>query len=213
MIGTLSYTIKWDGTDNYGTTLSLFYDGHSGSPYSYVYGDGAADADNLNQERGSTSRTRSLIYIPVDENDIMLIDDGSTTAAEQWTALDKFITEDEYLNDNRGSYAEKNSNRTPFTSFFDFKIIQDIGVDLGDDNHRLQLSLDIFNLANLISSSLGVRYSNPFDYRLLNFEGYAADGTTPTFTFSEDDLGDDRYNILDRSSRWRMRLGVRYIFN
>ena len=79
--------------------------------------------------------------------------------------------------------------------------------------NRLQITFDIFNFANLLNSEWGAQYSNPFDYRLINFEGYAADGTTPQFTFDDDRLGDDRFGIQNINSRWRARLGVRYIFN
>ena len=62
-----------------------------------------------------------------------------------------------------------------------------------------------------MSSSAGAIYNNPFDYRLINLEGF--DGNTPQFTFTESNRGDDRYNISDRISRYRMRLGLRYTFN
>jgi len=202
------YGIDWTGDDNFTTRLSLFYNGQSGDLYSYVYNN-----RNINNESGSTSRERHLIYVPADANDIVLVDDGDVTAAEQWTALDKFISEDEYLSGRRGEYAEKNSNRTPFTHQFDLRIAQDLGVNIGGTGNRLQVSLDIFNVGNFINDKWGVVYNNPFAYRILDFEGYEADGTTPTFTFSEEDLGNDRFNIADRVSRWRGRLGIRYIFN
>ena len=142
----------------------------------------------------------------------MLVDDGDVTAAQQWELLNTFIEEDEYLSSRRGQYAEKNSNRTPFTHQFDLRIAQDLGIKFGNSSNRLQVSLDIFNVGNLINSNWGTVYSNPFAYRLIDFEGYADDGTTPTFTFSEEDLGDERFNISDRVSRWRGRIGLRYIF-
>lgn len=217
VVGSLAYRVNWGGESNFRTTFNVFYEGLSGDPYSYVYNGGSAR--NINNEAGSTSRNRSLIWIPANESEANLIDilddDGNveTTAASQWTALDNFISEDDYLSENRGAYAEKNGARSPFEHRIDFKILQDLGFDLGNNNHKLQLSLDIFNFANLINSDWGVDFAGPFDYRLINFEGYAADGTTPQFTFTEDDLGDERFNINDRTSRYRMRIGLRYIFD
>ncbi len=206
IIGSLGKEIKW--TDNVRTSVSLFYNGQSGDLFSYVY-----NTRNINNESGSTSRERHLIYVPADQNDIMLVDDGDVSAAAQWELLNTFIEEDEYLSTRRGQYAEKNSNRTPFTHQIDLRIAQDLGLNVGDSANRLQISLDIFNVGNLINNNWGVVYGNPFAYRIIDFEGYAADGTTPTFTFSEEDLGNDRFSIADRVSRWRARIGLRYTFN
>jgi len=201
IIGGLNYVMDWNKSGNFNTTIALFYEGESGNPYSYVYNGGSAR--NINNETGSTSRNRSLIWIPADASEINLVD------PTQWDALNTFIEQDDYLSANRGGYAEKNGSRTPFTSQFDLKILQ----DLGFNGHRLQISFDVFNVANLINKDWGVIYRNPFDYRLINFEGYAADGTTPQFSFTEDNLGDDRFDIDSTFSRWRARLGVRYFFN
>lgn len=213
VIAGLNYKLNWNADNNVATTISIFIEGESGEPYSYVYGRGAARADRFQGERGSNSRNRSLIWIPENQNDIALIDiDGGATAAEQWAALDQFISDDDYLSDNRGSYAEKNSNRTPFETQIDLRILQDFAMNAGGKNHTLQFSFDIFNFTNLLNKDWGVVYNNPFAYELLNFEGYAADGTTPQFTFTEDRMDDERFDINNFLSRWRMRFGVRYIF-
>jgi len=218
IIGSLNYTLNW--SNDVKTTFSLFYNGTSGIPISYVIGRSGGDPRNLNNERGSTSRARSLIYVPTDANDINLIDfdNGSETitAAEQWDNLNAFIEEDSHLSDRRGDYAEKNGGRAPFVNMLDLAIRHDFGLSLGNNTHRLQLSFDIFNLANLIDSSLGVRYTVPGDfnnYELLNFEGFDVDGTTPLYTFREDQVGNDTYDISNFASRWQARVGVRYIFN
>jgi hypothetical protein len=82
--------------------------------------------------------------------------------------------------------------------------------------HKLQLSWDVFNLANLINPEWGVRWSVPGsfnNYFLYDFESYAADGTTPQFSYTRPGTGTDALNINNLSSRWSMRLGLRYIFN
>jgi hypothetical protein len=212
LIAALGYDFSWDPQDMVKTSVSLFYNGQSGDPYSYVYAND--DAENLNNEGGDTGRNRSLIWIPASQSEINLVDiAGGATAAEQWEALNTFIEQDDYLSENRGSYAERNGARTPFFSQFDVRLAQSFGVKTGTKTNRLEVSLDIFNFANLIDPSAGAIFSNPFDYRLINFEGFAADGTTPQFSFTNDDLGDERFNISDRPSRWRMRLGLRYTFN
>lgn len=214
ILGTLSYGFDWNQDKTIRTTVTLIYDGMRGSPYSYVIGGGGAR--NINNETGSTSRNRSLVYIPETIDDINLVEDNGVSPEEQWELLNAFIEDDPYLSKNRGSYAEKNSNWQPFVSFLDFSLRQDFGVKAGGKLHRMQISWDVFNLANLINPEWGVRYSIPGsnnNFFLYNFEGYEADGTTPTFSYTEEETGIDAFNISDFSSRWRMRLGLRYIFN
>jgi len=214
VLGTLNYTFDWNKEKNATTSITLLYEGLKGNPYSYVIG--GFGARNLNLETGSTSRNRSLIYIPANQNEITLVEANGVSPQEQWNRLNAFIEDDPYLSENRGSYAEKNSNLMPFTSFLDLSVRQDFGVNVAGKNHKLQLSWDVFNLANLINPSWGVRWSVPGDfnnYFLYNFEGYAEDGTTPTFSYTEEGLNTEALNISNFGSRWRMRLGLRYIFN
>ena len=217
IVGSLNYAIDYDEEKKARLLFSVFYNGQSGDPYSYVYRNGVngTRADNINNQRGSTSRNRSLIYVPASQSDILLLDivdsDGNVTlsAAEQWAALDKFIAEDDHLSERRGDYAEKNGARSPFSHQIDVRVTQEFTVG----KNKLQLTVDVFNFANVLNAKWGVQYINPFDYQVINFEGYAADGTTPQFTFTEEDLGNDRFAINNRFSRYSARLGIRYIFN
>lgn len=214
-VSSLSYGFNWGPNDIQRTTVSLFANGQSGTPFSYVIG--GFGARNLNNETGSTSRNRSLVYIPNDQSEINLIDiAGGPTAAEQWENLNAVIEDDEHLRENRGSYADKNGAWTPFVSIFDLGIRQDFGLRAGNQLHRFQVSLDISNVANLINKNWGTVYQVPGDfnnYNLYQFEGYEADETTPQFTFRDSQTGDERFDISDFGSRWRMRVGFRYLFN
>lgn len=220
-LGVVNYRLNWGSDGNTATTFSLIYDGRSGRAYSSVYARGGGDSRNINQEDGSTSRNRSLIYVPATIADINLVDyetsDGATvTAAQQWANLDALIESDSGLSSRRGQYALKNGSREPFESMVDFAIRQDLGMNLGGRNHKLQLSLDIFNFANLINNKWGTRYFIQGDFNnneVIQFEGYEQDGTSPQFTYRDDTLGNDRLNIAGFSSRWSGRLGLRYIFD
>ena len=78
------------------------------------------------------------------------------------------------------------------------------------------MSLDIFNFANLLNKDWGAVYSVPGDfnnYFLYQLDGYESDGVTPKFTYRNNKVDKDSYDIAGTASRWRMRLGVRYIFN
>jgi hypothetical protein len=219
VVSSLSYRKDWTGDGSFATSVSLFYNGQTGTAMSYVIGGNSAR--NIANETGSTSRNRSLVYVPASASEINLVDytlsSGTVvTAAQQWENLNALIEDDMNLKNSRGGYAEKNGSWAPFTGIFDLAIRQDLGTLIGASSNRLQLSLDVFNMANLLNGKWGVSYFVPGDfnnYFLYDFEGYDADGTTPQFTYRDEEIGTDRFNISGTGSRWRMRLGVRYLFN
>ena len=209
IVGQVSYRKEYGGFA--ASQISLFYNGQSGQPFSFIYNDNG----NLTSE---DSRERSLLYVPANSGEIVLVDDGSRTAAQQWSELDAYIQGDDYLSERRGQYAERNASRVPFESILDLRFLQDFYIETGGGNRNtLQFSLDIFNFSNMINSDWGRRYFNGSfgNVELLNFEGFAADGTTPTFTYDGEAELEDFLTIDDsgiRSSRWQMQVGLRYIF-
>ncbi len=214
ILGSLSYQVDWNQKKNVSTTITFLYEGLASNPYSYLIG--GNNARNINNEAGSTSANNSLVWIPASASEITLVDKNGIPAAQQWEMLNAFIEDDPYLSKHRGQYAEKNSNWMPFTSYLDLSLRQDFGITAGGKIHKLQFSWDVFNLANLINSEWGVRYFVPGsfnNYTLYDFESYASDGKTPRFSYTRKGTGKDALLISDFSSRWSMRLGVRYIFN
>ena len=208
IIAQASYRKEWN--DNLATQIGLVYEGQSGRPFSYVYGNG----DDL---LGEDSRNRTLIYVPRNENDIVLIDDADAgTAAQQWAALDSYISNDSYLSTRRGEYVERNQSRSPFIGVLDLRFLQDFSINAGGKKQTFQFTVDIMNFSNMINKDWGRRYFVPSSYSLINFEGFAANGTTPQFTFDGVTDNDPSANNIDDSglisSRWQAQLGIRYIF-
>ncbi len=223
VVGSLNYIARWDNTDRFATNFSIFGSGQTGGAYSYVVGpDRNRGAQNLNNETGDVGRNRSLIYIPANRSEINLVDvtnragEVTLSADEQWQNLNRFIEGDEYLSENRGQFADKNGSFAPFQGFFDVAIRQNLGFEAAGKLQRLQLSLDIFNFANLLNSNWGTSYNQPGDFNnryLYNFVGYEPDGTTPRYQYTLDEgAGKESLNISG-FGRWRARVGVRYIFN
>ncbi|MBU2948523.1 TonB-dependent receptor [Zobellia uliginosa] len=211
-----SYEFKWN--DNLKTTLGVFYEGVNGSPFSYIYGTPNGDY-LLNDD----SRDNALIYVPANSTDINLVDivDGDDNVivpvAEQWSALNGYINNNEYLSSRKGEYVDRNADRGPWSHIVDLKVLQDISMNFGGNKkHTLQLSFDIFNFTNLLNKNWGVlKTVGNFDsVSLIDFEGLEADGTTPQFTFNPSTI--DRIEQIDdsgiQSSRWQAQIGVRYIF-
>ncbi|HNP17588.1 MAG TPA: carboxypeptidase regulatory-like domain-containing protein [Fulvivirga sp.] len=207
IIASVSYRKEY--LNHFATTIGLFYQGQSGSPFSYTYDDGF---------NGEDSRERALIYIPANQSEIIFAD--PLTANEQWAALDKFISNDDYLSEHRGEYAEKNMGRTPFESIIDLKLTQDVYFMTGKKKQTLQFTFDIFNFGNFLNKDWGKRYNVPngdgTSVQLLDFEGFLPATNTPTFSFntSNEDVKDlltkDDSGLV--SSRWQMQVGIRYIF-
>jgi Carboxypeptidase regulatory-like domain/TonB dependent receptor len=186
--------------------------GAGGNRYSFLYsgdvnGDGAGGND--------------LIYIPADQSEISFTDcatacGANVTPQQQWEALDAFIEQDDYLSSHRGEIAERHGAVNPWYSNIDLRILQDFAFG-GITRHNFQLSLDILNLGNLISSDWGVRKvasaaaTSPL--RLVTDGGgvpqFDANGgpvlnfTGPAETFIDDP------SVF---SRWRAQLGLRYFF-
>ena len=141
------------------------------------------------------------------------------TADAQWAKLNDFISSDDYLNENRGQFAEKNASWLPFQGFFDVAVRQNVGLEVGNTLQRFQVSLDIFNFANLLNSNWGNRYFVPGDFnnRILYSvhpeQAYEDDGTTPRYIYTGPAESGREGLDISGFSRWRARIGLRYIFN
>ena len=188
------------------TTFSLFYNGQSGEVFTYVYN----DRGGLN---GEDSRERNPVYIPASADEINFVGTEEEQQA-QWEALDAFIERDDYLSKHRGQIAEKNGSRTPFEHGLDFRFAQDIKFVTGKKTQRFTLSLDIFNLTNLINKDWGRKFFNDDAiFELIQFEGFESEGNTvPTFSF-EEPTAPYVLNDVNLRSRWRMQVGIRYTLN
>ncbi|MFM6915031.1 MAG: TonB-dependent receptor, partial [Aquirufa sp.] len=143
------------------------------------------------------------------------------TAAQQWADLDKYISQDAYLNSRRGQYAERNGAELPWQANFDFKIIQDFYIKVGGKKNTLQFTLDVFNAGNYASAQWGLAQT-PLRAGLLSYLGNDATTGKPTFEFpyrytgnptSSVPLTDSFQRSFGLTSRWQAQFGVRYIFN
>jgi len=226
---TASLVYRQEFLNNLATTISLFYSGQSGRPFSYIID----QSENLVGEGGDDA---SLMYIPRSAFNLT----WSGTPAEQQAqaaAFDKFIRSSEYLNKNRGEYAERNASRAPFENIIDLKIEQELFGTVMDRSQKLELTLDIFNftalLGDIFDTDWGTRYNVPFGtFSPIEFEGFVdPDGTDanpnndfePIYSLdlpgnveTEEDMF--KSNIKDLSgaptygSRWLMQFGIRYTF-
>lgn len=212
LIGDATWVRRWSA--RYRTSVGGFleiaegnrFSGAGGNRYSFLYsgdvnGDGSAGND--------------LMYIPRSQSEINFdprtVGAVTYSAAEQWTQLDAFIKQDNYLSEHRGQIAERFGLVNPWYANLDMRVLQDIEFPRGGRAHTLQVTLDVMNVPNLLNSGWGVRkVADPTATSPLTLVRFNASGapvfnfTGPTKTFIDDP---------DLLSRWRAQLGVKYFFN
>ncbi len=208
-----SYPVDW--SDKLRTTFGLFFEAAEGgvftagggNRFSFLY------AGDVN---GDGTGGNDLIYIPRNEGEINLdpreLPDGSTVSpAQQWQQLNAFIEQDKYLSKHRGEIAERMGLLGQWYQTLDLRILQDFVFTQGANAHTLQLSVDFLNFLNLLNSSWGVR------------QVPSAAALSPLLLTRVDDDGEPVFNFtgpsetwvddLSEFSRWRIQLGLRYLFN
>ena len=209
------------------TTVTLSYNGQSGSPFSYVY----SSFTNLNAIVGDGVSGSDLMYIPASRAEMdaqvfltRLTGAAATPAAnaaniaQQKDDYEVFINSDKYLRKHRGQFAERNGARLPFTNILDANISQDFMMKVGQNTHKVSVTLDIFNLTNLISKDAGKFYFLANDQtNVVSFRGFQAGTTIPTFQFfkpinNKPYLLNDVQTSANTSSRWNGQLTFRYSF-
>ena len=204
------------------TTISMFYNGQSGSPYSYVY-----SRSMIYDQNGANGESTDLIYVPKDLADWSKFAEAYTTSgitysvAQQWEAFDKYITNDKYLNKKRGQFVDRNGAVLPWSHLLDLKVQQDIILGKGANEHRFSVIFDMFNFTNFLNRNWGRVNATPGvdAYSLVSMEGYKVTGTTltPRFTY-RNMVNRTAADILDirgsnyLSTRWRGQFTVRYNF-
>ncbi|WP_017258610.1 TonB-dependent receptor [Pedobacter arcticus] len=207
LVGSLNYKISYGKDKAFGTGISVFYAGFSGTPFTYLYN------GDLN---GDGHFSNDLFYVPRTQSEIKLLPLGSgasqVSAADQWTALNAFIESDPYLKTIRGEYTERNGAGTPWQHQFDARITQDLGAILKGTKNRLQLTFDVFNVGNLINKDWGRSYfvSN----QALTLVTYVSNANPANagFTFRAPSNGKG-YQEAAFDSTWSGQFGIRYIFN
>ncbi|MEO5891798.1 MAG: carboxypeptidase regulatory-like domain-containing protein [Ferruginibacter sp.] len=191
------------------TSLSFFYNGNSGQPFTYV----------VNGDLNSDGRFgNDLIYVPNDPSEIKFVDRLNSagtavvaTAAQQSADFEAFITSDKYLSKKRGKYAERNGRSTPWENVIDARFAQDFILKIGGTKHDFQFTFDVFNLTNLLNNDWGRQY----------FVTNQAYSVLSTINRTSGAFAGKGYNFnstqvpwtMNFTSRWQGQIGIRYTFN
>lgn len=195
VVASLSYSRRYG---QHGTNIMLLYNGHSGEHYSLTYAKGKVDIN------GDSYNGNSLIYIPTEAELATMCEDETSQ-----TAFNDYIKADKYLSANRGKFAERNSHSLPFVHRLDLHVAQAFYYDKSSDR-RVELTLDIMNLTNLLCRSWGMVYRtsnwalSPVTVTELEQDG---DNYRPRYKFNGAEFTTD-----DILSRWHMQIGIRVVF-
>jgi hypothetical protein len=202
------------------TTISLFYNGQSGTPYSYVYN------RSMINDNGKTGENFDLIYIPTSNdlesmNFIPITTGGAQvefSPKQQKDFLNAFIESDKYLKKHRGEFARRNGARLPFTHIIDLRLQQDFTIKIKGKNIGIAVTYDVFNFTNMLNKNWGRIYFLTNDsYQLIRFSDYADLGTlTPQYQsrpFSGKPYSVQTSTQPGNSARWISQLGLKININ
>jgi hypothetical protein len=184
VIGALSY--RRDFLSGAPTTLTVFYEGRSGQPFSYLY---------TNDVNGD-GQINDLVYIPASADEVTM---------DNWDAFNAFIEDDSYLRSQRGQIVDRNGARGPWVNQIDLRVAQQVP---SRDGQRFEVTLDVLNVANLVNGDWGRVETVNWDYGLVRYDGIDAESGLPALAFQEG----NPYNVHDLRSRWQAQLGLRYTF-
>ena len=193
--------------DNSGNHYSFIYEGwRGGANYSYM---------TVNDINGD-GYNYDAIYVPTDEE--VANNDFRFVSADDQTRFMDYVHDNDYLKDQQGKYAEAYSVYSPWVHRVDFGYKHDFALKAGNNEHKLQLSLDIKNVMNLFNSGWGVgKYLNPeigSEARILKYEGVDASGvatfSTPSSIHGNTKTFTPSYSI---GQCWYASIGIKYIFN
>ncbi|KFN51133.1 TonB-dependent receptor [Arenimonas composti] len=180
---------------DYATKVSVFYEGRSGKPFSYVFD---------NDANGDGRFGNDLFYIPAGPGDVLFANPAEEAAF--WA----YVNGNEYLRSHLGQVAGRNADRGQWVNQFDVRISQELpGFFQG---HKSEIWLDILNVGNLIDKDWGKidEVAFPGSFGVAEFGGI--DPVTGKYVY--------RFNTPDSSriyddrgiSRWSVQVGFRYSF-
>jgi hypothetical protein len=194
------------------TAITAFVDGHSGQPYSWVFG---------NDANGDSYSGRDLVYIP-HKGDVLFTDNTAAGLARQeqfWN----YIQHDPYLSKHQGEIAGRNRAVAAWINQLDMSFRQEVPGFF--EGNKGEFRLDVFNFANLLNNKWGQTSYVGFPYTRTLASSAGVDPATGKYIYDlpKDANGnyqpgtkiiydagrDQKTNVV---SRWSVMATVRYSF-
>ena len=208
IISSLTWQHRFFG--DYTSSISAFYDGHTGQPYSWIFGTDVSGVCNGNPGSGCQP---GLAYIPR-AGDVEFANGTKDSTVQQFYS---YINGNSYLKGHAGEVAGRNDTRAAWVNQLNLSFAQQIpGIFPGNKG---QIKFDIFNFANMLNKKWGDVYDVDFPYNrtLANFAG--VDKVTGKYVYGlpTDKAGNyapGKLKFEDQfaQSRWSILVTVRYEF-
>ncbi len=198
----LTLTREFELKKKWKTLTSLYYEGRSGNPYSFVYN------TDLN---GDSRADNDLVAVPTGATDTRF--DFSSMSAATQTAYFDFLSSSG-LAKFAGGYAPKNAFVQPWVNRLDLKVAQTIPVA---GPVKVELFADFINFGSFLSKKLFSYYeevplisNDVFRRRNLGGATYNAAGKiVPTFNSP---VAAQNFLLDNVQSRWRVQVGAKLTF-
>ena len=190
----LSYELKL--LRRFHPVASLFYNGQSGLPYSVLFN---------TDVNGDGTTGNDLLFVPASANDVIVR--GGTPAQ-----LEAFIAADPGLAANRGKIVARNVSRAPWTNSLDFRMAFD--VPFSDGKRKIEFTVDVLNLPNLINSSWGrFQFTPNQNVAPIQYAGIDAASGKPIYDISTLAAATfKKFSTDDLRSRCQAQFGARIRF-
>ncbi len=150
IVANATWTLPWKTTD-----ISFIMQASSGTKFAYIVGGSSGRAD-LNAD-GSSSN--DPMFVPNNYGDVRQIQFQATTfsgvaasAAQQMAAFQQFVANNKCVSSQAGQIMARDSCSNPWYNTLDLSLRQRLP-QIGD--HKVSLSLDIYNLMNLVNNNWG----------------------------------------------------------
>jgi len=191
---------------NLKTRFGLFYEGRTGKPYSWTF---------KNDLNGDGTSTNDLMYIPTafGSGEVVFAGDTATNHANEQRFWD-VVNSNKALRNAAGGVVGRNSDFAPWTNSFDVRVSQELPGMFS--RNKARLTLDIFNVGNLLNKKWGhineVPFSSSGGYTR-GFVDYAGLDTQGRYVYSVRTQTDD-YNIrqVKGESQWAAQVTFSYEF-
>lgn len=197
--GALSWRKAFFG--NYSTSVSMFYEGRSGKPYSWGY----------RNDANGDGYTNDLFYVPAGPGDVIF---SGGAAMEQ--AFFAWLAQNPDLARFSGQVAPRNSATARFVNTFDVRLSQELpGFAAGN---KAEITLDILNFGNLLNKDWGQVYEVGFPLNRGVVLSNGIDPATGRYIYNFDPnlvTPEGLYDSQDQTkgvSRWQLQVGFRYKF-
>jgi hypothetical protein len=200
----VSAAVTWSKAliGRYKTTIGLFYEGRKGRPYSWTY---------INDLNGDGIGGNDLMYIPRGQGSGEVAFAGATPADQAANESAFWAIVNSTGIKTRGGVVSRNDSDNPWTNTVDMRVTQELPGFAKE--HKSVISLDIFNVGNLLNKKWGRIDEAPFPSTrsFVNYAGTDAQGRY-VYALRNGGVTDFTTRQARFESQWQAQVTFRYEF-